>query len=438
MRNVELSFKSLFFNSVYENLYPNDNLPTRVIQKDLSIINRNHRPFSYDFYNFYDEFCADSHFADLKIPHIICTGLGTLKPLESIQYKKSVIDYLNKHGLEIYLWEVLLVDKLPKREFVVDPNQEDLSPLDYVFPDVSDSNNIFSHEFESVRKFVTQNELKNVTVITCEYETGRYLAHLYPEVSIQSMNTVITTYRNYLDKPKNISFDKDSISKKFLCLNLRYEPYRHVVAAHTVHKDAIITWNNNRRDWHTDGDLSIEYLNDTSPIKVLNWKYSAPNYFNSIEKGTEIINKKFPMRLAHEKNVKKIVCGSQYPIPYKQYSETFCHIINETTFLKPFSTFSEKVVNSIYCLRPFIMVSTPYSLKYLKKLGFKTFDKWWDESYDNEEDHEKRLLQILQVIDYIDSFSLSDLKLIYLEMTDVIEHNYRELKNIKKKNIRFS
>ena len=36
--------------------------------------------------------------------------------------------------------------------------------------------------------------------------------------------------------------------------------------------------------------------------------------------------------------------------------------------------------------------------KYLKKLGYKTFDKWWDESYDNELDLDIRLNMIIQIL----------------------------------------
>jgi len=440
MNRVELSFKSLFFNSVYENLYPNRDYDTsRVIQKDDSIINRQNRPKTYDFYNFYDDFCLDSHFVELKKSHIVCTGLGTIKPLESIVYTSDIIESLNKNGLEIYLWEVILVDTLPKREMEIDPTLEDLSPLDYIFPEVTDLNLIYSYEFESIRKFVQNNLLNNVTVITCEYETSRYLQHLYPEVHIESMNTLITTYRNYLQKPVGISFSPQSIQNKFLCLNLRYEPYRHIIAAHTVQKSSIVTWNNNKRDWHktVSNKLDINYLNNTSPINFDYWKVQNPKYFDSVNKGTHLINENFPLRLEKEKHLSRIECGSQYPLPYEEYSKTFCHIINETTFFKPFATFSEKVVNTMYCLRPFIMVSTPKSLEYLKKLGFKTFDQWWDESYDQEQDHEKRLIKILELIDYIDSFSVNDLQMIYKEMNNVLQHNFNQLKDVKKKNLRF-
>ena len=47
---------------------------------------------------------------------------------------------------------------------------------------------------------------------------------------------------------------------------------------------------------------------------------------------------------------------------------------------------------------PFIVVASPKYLDYLKKLGFKTFNKWWDESYDNIIDENKRKQKIKEII----------------------------------------
>jgi hypothetical protein len=83
-------------------------------------------------------------------------------------------------------------------------------------------------------------------------------------------------------------------------------------------------------------------------------------------------------------------------------------------------------------MNPFVIAGAPNCLKYLKELGFKTFDRWWDESYDQEEDHEKRMLKIFDVIDYIDSLSIDQLKKITEEMNDVLIHNKNQILEIRK------
>ena len=81
---------------------------------------------------------------------------------------------------------------------------------------------------------------------------------------------------------------------------------------------------------------------------------------------------------------------------------------------------------------PIIVVAPPYTLEYLKTFGIKTFDKWWDESYDREENHYQRIKKIFNLIDYINSKSIEELKIMYNEMKEIIE----ELKNdMAQKNI---
>jgi F0F1-type ATP synthase gamma subunit len=75
-------------------------------------------------------------------------------------------------------------------------------------------------------------------------------------------------------------------------------------------------------------------------------------------------------------------------------------------------------------------VAPPYTLKYLKTFGFKTFDRWWDESYDNETNHHKRITKIFDIIDYINSKSIDELTIIYSEMTNILEHNQAIIKTI--------
>ena len=52
------------------------------------------------------------------------------------------------------------------------------------------------------------------------------------------------------------------------------------------------------------------------------------------------------------------------------FVENACHL-HSSTF------------NPIYCGHPIIQFGPYKHLEILKNNGFKTFDKWWDEDYDN-------------------------------------------------------
>ena len=76
------------------------------------------------------------------------------------------------------------------------------------------------------------------------------------------------------------------------------------------------------------------------------------------------------------------------------------------------------------------MIQGPkYFLKNLKKLGFKTFNKWWCEGYDLDES-DARYDTLKHGIDWIASQSNDTIEQWYLEMQNTLEHNYDVLCNL--------
>jgi len=91
----------------------------------------------------------------------------------------------------------------------------------------------------------------------------------------------------------------------------------------------------------------------------------------------------------------------------------------------------EKIGRSIANMRPFIVVGNRYSLKYLKKVGFKTFPHIFDESYDELEDS-KRLMAIVNQLkkltyDEIHNATNSD------ETMKILQHNRSLLLELRDK-----
>lgn len=63
---------------------------------------------------------------------------------------------------------------------------------------------------------------------------------------------------------------------------------------------------------------------------------------------------------------------------------------------------TEKIVRAILCRRPFIVMASSNYLKYLRQLGFHTFNEFWDETYDGL-DRANRYIKILDLIDHLAS-----------------------------------
>lgn len=114
---------------------------------------------------------------------------------------------------------------------------------------------------------------------------------------------------------------------------------------------------------------------------------------------------------------------------YTAHGNSFVNIVNESLIGADSVFFSEKMYKPIYCCQPFILFGNPYSLKKLKEYGYKTFDKWWDESYDLETDFTKRLEKIIDVMIEISSWSRDDCFRITNEMEEILTHNFNVMLN---------
>lgn len=105
----------------------------------------------------------------------------------------------------------------------------------------------------------------------------------------------------------------------------------------------------------------------------------------------------------------------------------FLHIIVETLVDPKTIFFSEKTFRPIYALQPFILVGSKHQLKKLKEMGYKTFDKYWSEEYDNCEHYMDRMDKIQEVLEEISTWSLEKCQEVYLSMEEILIHNFYQL-----------
>ncbi len=80
------------------------------------------------------------------------------------------------------------------------------------------------------------------------------------------------------------------------------------------------------------------------------------------------------------------------------FLDSYISIVTETSFYIDNDFISEKIWKPLYQFHPFIVVGRPHLLKYLKEIGFKTFDWLIDETYDTIDDNELRMEMIVKEI----------------------------------------
>ena len=122
------------------------------------------------------------------------------------------------------------------------------------------------------------------------------------------------------------------------------------------------------------------------------------------------------------------------PESLKLSQSALWHLVSETVFYYDKKHLTEKIFKPIVARRPFILVGAVGNLAYLKSYGFKTFDRWIDESYDLEPDHDKRLDMIIEQVNKLCSLSMEELRIMHQEMKEILDYNfnhlYGEFKNI--------
>jgi hypothetical protein len=108
-------------------------------------------------------------------------------------------------------------------------------------------------------------------------------------------------------------------------------------------------------------------------------------------------------------------------------TETLAESKNTTDYSHMFIT--EKTYKPIAFNAPFIVLGQPNILKFLKQCGYKTFSCLWDESYDEEEDPQKRAEKVIITIDSILKLPDKEYKVLITEAKGISKYNYNIFKS---------
>ena len=85
---------------------------------------------------------------------------------------------------------------------------------------------------------------------------------------------------------------------------------------------------------------------------------------------------------------------------------------------------TEKIARPLGTKTPFLIMSSPDYIKNLRKLGFRSFGKFWDESYDYQQGVQ-RAESIQCIIDDLAKLNQSQLQELYQKMLPILEHNHK-------------
>lgn len=375
---------------------------------------RKRTPLQEGWYTMYDSL-QKTFFKDVGKPYAVYMFVDRIKYLEDPKCiaSPSTIEKINKRGLKIYLYE-------PLTTYIVGVD----SSKPYIEYEDSDGLDIRSRELDSIHLYVERNGLQGVEVYTPNYNVREAFQHKYPlfDLFCTPVGWVYpSTMKLNLDFP-----DSENITKRFWCGNWRYASNRHAVSSFLVDNFE-----------KSDYNLSWPYNSSDEILRKKLWfEIEQSKHSESLIKGSNKLGKLSPLNI--DLDIKETLSIENYHKnthfnhnPKESYNECFCAIVNETRFAEPTAFITEKIMNAMVNCKPFIIVGGPSTLEYMKQLGFETFDNWFDESYDKETCHYKRLDKIFDLMLWIKSLSIEDLRSMYDDMTAVLFYNQQHILNLQ-------
>jgi len=109
----------------------------------------------------------------------------------------------------------------------------------------------------------------------------------------------------------------------------------------------------------------------------------------------------------------------------KDFNNSHISVVLETVFDGTKIHLTEKILRPIACGHPFILAAGPGSLEYLRSYGFKTFDPWIDESYDQENDSVGRLKKIIDSMHNFSILPTPDKNRVIAHIKQIADYNKR-------------
>jgi len=204
-----------------------------------------------------------------------------------------------------------------------------------------------------------------------------------------------------------------TIEKTFLCFNYHHHKHRVEFFTRAVRAGLVdnFYWSFPKKGYRGEYLEAMQFYFPgipDQPVEQLSWD-------DAVE-----ANKHLPQIL--EPNFDRSIQENGAMAP-QLYSTSLISVVTETFFHREEIHMTEKIFKAITWRHPFVLVATSGSLAYLHSLGFKTFSAFWDESYDQEQDHVLRMNKIIDVLKDIASWNKLRQMVFLIQVQAIIKHN---------------
>ena len=213
-----------------------------------------------------------------------------------------------------------------------------------------------------------------------------------------------------------ILHNREEIRKhKFLCFNRRIRPHRYALIAMLYHNNLL---DDNLVSFSLEQGKDLNHLNlmenDLHTMTTICGKTKLRDSYIGYHSDLLYLS---PSTIDYDNLTNVQGPGHENREPY---DNSYFSIVTETAFPEPTYFSTEKIFRPMLQFHPFIVYGSPFTLKNLQKLGFKTFDGFIDESYDSVVSPFKRMQLITEEILKLCSMEMEELHEWYYDMYDIL------------------
>ena len=289
--------------------------------------------------------------------------------------------------------------------------------------------------FHYIEEFVKKYELEKKVIYICghydtetEYDIWCSRRNIKKSFYVVSYNIFFDTLRTgYLHHNTKFSIEK---TKWFCCLNHRPHFHRHAAVTYMDYLNMLETGLVTCHDKNYQADTidtpdnifenSIKYLENVID----------PKYYKILKKQFLITEQKLPLVY----DIHDLSDGCQ-PNNFNPdiYNPYLINLVTETYYFNHWNIASEmfiteKTIKPLMTNQIFIIIGPRGILKKLKEFGFKTFNEFFDESYDDLPDT-LRVFKAVETLKHV--METYDLQELDEKTREIRKHNFELFKTIK-------
>tara|TARA_E500000318_G_scaffold111387_1_gene129799 strand:+ start:493 stop:1674 length:1182 start_codon:yes stop_codon:yes gene_type:complete len=219
---------------------------------------------------------------------------------------------------------------------------------------------------------------------------------------------------------KRYTINDHTISKHFSCLCRGRPRHNRFGMMYELWRNALLS----------KGNVSCEKYQDITQTKGFHWiddEVTTESFMSNFDEWTsnkDAFIKMLPLEYDNNQN------GHWIRAPQYDESElfesAFVWIACETMHEQDGIFITEKTWKAIAYGKPFLLNGDAGSLEYLRSIGYKTFDQFWDESYDNANSVDK-IKMISNIVENLCSKDITEIKDMYNKMLPTLKHNQKML-----------